>query len=331
MKEFAEVRNHISVYDHAYNGALFTWTNKHQEGFIARKLDRVLINDSWSDCFAHSTVEFLPPEVSDHCPSLIQIQQDMLSPPKPFKFFNLWTKHVDFLPVVENSWNEPVPGNTRSVLHYKLKRLKSELKNFNQKYFGGISTKVGEKRKELASVQMKVLKAPTEELVKLEKSLTLELYDLIIVEESFFRQKSRISWIQEGDQNTRFFYKSLVMQQHRSTIRTLTNEDGLKLNTFSQIAEEAVSYFQVMLGTRDSQVKCCSVLSELIQTTLPNDAEADLCKPVTDEEIKMSMFAIGDEKAPGPDGYNAHFLRKLGALLEMMSVRKFLTIFIQIN
>ena len=121
------------------------------------------------------------------------------------------------------------------------------------------------------------------------------------------------------------------MQQHRSTIRTLTNEDGLKLNTFSQIAEEAVSYFQVMLGTRDIQVKCCSILSELIQTTLPNDAEADLCKPVTEEEIKMSMFAIGDEKAPGPDGYNAHFFKKAWNMLEMMSFWKFLTIFIQIN
>ena len=46
IRDFAEARDHISVYDHAYTRALFTWTNKHQAGFIARKLDRVLINDS---------------------------------------------------------------------------------------------------------------------------------------------------------------------------------------------------------------------------------------------------------------------------------------------
>ena len=138
-------------------------------------------------------MEFLSPEVSDHCPSLIQIQQAMLSPPKPFKIFNLWTKHADFLHVVEHSWNVPVPRNTMYVLHYKLKRLKSELKNFNKKYFGRISAKVREKRKELDFVLKKVLRSSIEELVKLEKFLTLELYDLIIAEESFFRQKSRIS------------------------------------------------------------------------------------------------------------------------------------------
>ena len=40
MRDFEELRNHILVYDHAYTGAEFTWTNKHQDGFIARKLDK---------------------------------------------------------------------------------------------------------------------------------------------------------------------------------------------------------------------------------------------------------------------------------------------------
>ena len=83
MKEFNEVRNIISVFDHVASGPLFTWTNKHQEGFIARKLDRVLINSSWHSRYAQSHVEFLAPEVSDHCPAYILLQQDIIFPLSP--------------------------------------------------------------------------------------------------------------------------------------------------------------------------------------------------------------------------------------------------------
>ena len=167
MRDFEEVRRYILVYDHAFTGEMFTWTNKHQDGLIARKLDRVLINEAWSNFFAHSTVEFLSPEISDHSLAFIQLEQAMLSPPKPFKFFNLWTKHAGFLQVVEHSWTVSVPGNSKSVLHYKLKRLKPALRSFNQTQFGGISAKVGEKRRELASVQMRLLSSPTEDLAQL--------------------------------------------------------------------------------------------------------------------------------------------------------------------
>ena len=234
----------------------------------------------------------------------------MLSPPKPFKFFNLWTKHAGFLQVIEHSWTVSVPGNSKSVLHYKLKRLKTALRSFNQTQFGGISTKVGEKMRELASVQMRLLSSPTEDLAQLEKSLSLELYDLIIAEESFFKQKSRITWIQEGDQNTKFFHKSMVVQQNRNTIRNLTSADGIKLNTFSQISEEAISFFQNLLGTKDEQVTQCNVLPDLIQSNLTDEAVAELCKPVYAKEVKESMFVIGDDKALGPDGYTAHFFKK---------------------
>ena len=108
--------------------------------------------------------------------------------------------------VVEGSWNLHVSGNPMRVFHSKMKRLKNDLKKFNNTNFGGLSAKVVSKRKELAEVQGIVLSsASTPAVIKLEKDLSLELADLMIAEESFFKQKSRISWIQEGDQNTRYF------------------------------------------------------------------------------------------------------------------------------
>ena len=102
----------------------------------------------------------------------------------------------------------------------------------------------------------------------------------------------------------------MAKQQHRNTINSLTNEEGIKLNIFSQISEEAIKFFRSLFGTRDDQIEECHILSELVQSTLTDEAEGDLYKPITTEEIKGSMFAIGDDKALGPDGYTVHFFKK---------------------
>ena len=66
-KEFKECLQKLEVFDHVYSGPLFTWTNRQGEGFVAKKLDQVLINGNWLLSFPSSKVEFLPSRSSDHC------------------------------------------------------------------------------------------------------------------------------------------------------------------------------------------------------------------------------------------------------------------------
>ena len=149
MKEFKDAVQKVAVFDHPFTGPLFTWFNHQGEGFLTRKLDRVLINDKWLSFLAQSTVEFLPPGVSDHCPALVRLTQQGCSPPKPFKVFNFWTKHPDFLNTVAQSWKAPLEGYPMVVLHKKLKRLKNCLRQFNNLNYAEITKKVERKRKEL--------------------------------------------------------------------------------------------------------------------------------------------------------------------------------------
>ena len=312
MRDFMDSRESLSVFDHAYTGPLMTWSNHQSEGFLARKLDRVLINDNWLSCFPSSSVEFLPPEVSDHCPGFVQLHQESSSSPKPFKFFNYWTKHARFLEVVEQSWRGEMIGNPLKILHYKMKRLKAEMREFNNAEFGNITGRVTVKRGELAAPQVLVLNSPANSnLVEQEKVLSNELNALVQAEESYFRQKSRISWIREGDQNTKFFQKIVNAQSNRFTIRSLKDAKGQVLTSFQQISNEDVTFFQNLLGTTDPNVEECpqDLLAEILQFRLPTDAGLDLEKPVTAEEIKTSMLGINGEKAPRPDGFTAHFFK----------------------
>ena len=109
------------------------------------------------------------------------------------------------------------------------------------------------------------------------------------------------------DSNTNFFHESVMVRQNRNTISVMIESEGNRLSTFSQMAEEAIRYFQNLLGTEDDEIIGCPsiVLAELVNT-IPATTQV---KPVTQEEIKSTIFAIGREKAPGPDGYTALFFK----------------------
>ena len=51
-------------------------------------------------------------------------------------------------------------------------------------------------------------------------------------------------------------------------------------------------------------------------TKLDADKALDMIKQVTPQEIKESMFSMGNDKSPGPDGYTACFFKECWDILE---------------
>ena len=48
-----------------------------------------------------------------------------------------------------------------------------------------------------------------------------------------------------------------------------------------------------------------NILKDLLQSSIARDVALQLCKPVSTDEIKEIMFAIGSNKASGPNGYSS--------------------------
>lgn len=71
---------------------------------MARKLDRVMVNEEWLIKFGGTKVDFPSGGVSDHSPAIITVGTLMSFGPKPFKFCNFWLENTDFQDWLAAGW-----------------------------------------------------------------------------------------------------------------------------------------------------------------------------------------------------------------------------------
>ncbi|XP_028073502.1 uncharacterized protein LOC114275708 [Camellia sinensis] len=152
--------------DLSYSGCQFTWANKRDcREYIATKIDRVLVNESWLDKFSNSTAIFLPSTIFDHSSAVVTVSDVVTSYKKPFKVCQ------------------------------KLRNLKPGLRDLNKKDFSDISTRVLVAKSDLESVQCKLDKDLSNLILQnLERTNHRHYVDLCAVEESLAHQKSKVDW-----------------------------------------------------------------------------------------------------------------------------------------
>ncbi|GKV19260.1 hypothetical protein SLEP1_g29545 [Rubroshorea leprosula] len=311
-------------------GPLLTWTNKREVGLIARKLDRLMVNSKWLEIFPNTRAEFLPLNISDHYAGSITIME---SPSnhlrRSFKFFNFWTKDEQFLSIVQDIWSSvEVQGCYMFQLCRKLKALKASLRQLNKNSYGDLHERVIKETDKLHAIQIDLLSKPQEDLVIIEQEQAKRLADLTFAEEAFLKQKSRVHWLKEGDQNTTYFHKILKIRRCKNSIKELHSDDGKVFTQHVDIARKAIAFYQKLLGTEDPS--CLGGELELLKTLfnfqLPNTMQQDLIQPVTTEEFKQIFFNSLNNKSPSPDGYTAEFYKSAWSIvgdLVTKAIKKF--------
>ncbi|KAK8708683.1 hypothetical protein V6N13_059721 [Hibiscus sabdariffa] len=142
------------------------------------------------------------------------------------------------------------------VLFTKLKGLKMPLRQFNKKHFGEISHRVATKKLELENIQRLLLHNPSGDLTARENVVARELKVLSLAEEKFFKQKFRVQFVNEDDQNTVFFFRRVKVQHKANFVSSLQSWQRVKLETFDVIYNEFIKFFTEQLGTVDGNVEC---------------------------------------------------------------------------
>ena len=102
------------------------------------------------------------------------------------------------------------------------------------------------------NVVRELAKSPTqlEELMHMNadrqdiRNIMDKLNELIYQEEMIWMQRSRISWLKEGDRNTKYFQSKAVWRARKNKIRSLTDSIGGVHSDFTELAGMANDYFE---------------------------------------------------------------------------------------
>ena len=301
------------VDDLRYSGMHYTWSNQCPENLIMRKLDRVLVNEKWNLNFPLSEARFLPSGMSDHSPMVVKVIGNDQNIKKPFRFFDMWMDHDEFMPLVKKVWDQNSGGCPMYQLCCKLRKLKQELKLFNMAHFSNISDKVKDAKNEMDKAQQALHTAHENPILCMRERDAVHKYaSTVRAEESFFKQKASIQWLSLGDQNTSYFHKSVNGRQNRNKLLSLTREDGEVVEGHEAVKSEVITYFHRVLGVDQMpRVLNEEVMESAINLKLSSTQQHVLAQDVTREEIKHAMFSLKNNKAPGPDGFNAGFFKRM--------------------
>jgi hypothetical protein len=141
-----------------------------------------------------------------------------------------------------------------------------------------------------------------------ERELANTYTQLCKEEESFFKQRSRIQWLQLEDRNTKFFHNSLMHRQARNRIHTLKDEDGNFTHGQQELGNIVTKYYEQILSPPHSPLN--ANVANICPKSILDAAKSALGHPISNEEIKAIIFSIPDTKALSPDGFNALFFKK---------------------
>lgn len=124
-------------------------------------------------------------------------------------------------------------------------------------------------------------------------------------EEMYWSMRSRIKWMRWGDQNTKFFHAMTVQRRVRNRISMLRTDDNTWSREPSTIKQHIRDFYQ-SLYTAVGEGNYQPILDQCI--TLVNDEmNESLIKPISEEEVRDTVFQLGPTKAPGPNGLNGLF------------------------
>lgn len=303
MSDFKNFISNAKVVDLNFSGSFFSWWDSNVNSPLLKKLDRVLINDTWMGAFPLSRAVFLPRGLSDHSPASVLMGLSREKLKKPFQVYQHILSAPTFLSTVEEVWSSPVFGDPWYVLTQKLKRVKQALVSLN-KSRGDVHDRVSAARDALLQFQadMPLSPAPAQFLEEAKLSSELELF--LKEEEVFLRQKSRIQWLHLGDGNNKFFFNACKGRWNSNKILSLVSDQGETLTSHKDISKVAVEYYQSILG---SSTPVTDFDDEVNLPLLTDTQKAYLTAPFSPVEVLRAFKAMAKNRSPGPDGFSTEF------------------------
>ncbi|XP_074314153.1 uncharacterized protein LOC141649358 [Silene latifolia] len=256
--------------------------------------------------------------ISDHNPALLTFH-DNDYPKKQFKFVNCWVEHPQFGQIVTECWETSHPSNSMFRLMNKLEKVKMGLKKLHVNQFANISSRVKDKRDELAQCYQDLQSRPDfASLFAQEQKLSQELWHLKEIEIQILYQRAKSQGIKYIDTFSKYFFAKIKERQQSQMIGDIHGIDGIDgthHKGLHNVGEAFVDYYQQLLGENTYVLPIAPELFSKGNCVEEHDY-FDLTKPITRLEIKAELFSIDSNKSPGVDGFSSGFFKAAWTIIE---------------
>jgi hypothetical protein len=194
-----------------------------------------------------------------------------------------------------------------------LKALKGDLKDWNQQVFRDVDVRRQHLECELEALDLKesLTSLLDEERISRE-GCKLELEKVAQLEEVSWRQKSRVLWLQEGDNNTKFFHK-MVNSHLRYNYMERVEVDGVVYEDNSVIRAKVVQFYESLYQEHESWRP---TVNGLYFDVISSEERNMLERPFTFDEVLQVVKDLQGDKAPGPDGFTMASFQKCWLVIE---------------
>lgn len=224
---------------------------------------------------------------------------------KVFRVEEMWFQDETCTQTCREAWNKRSGNPSPCQLKNQLADCRNELQVWEGDHFGNIKKQLLVCKREMDIAQRGQVNP---EQAVMSRMLESKMEDLLRKEEIMWRQRSRNSWLAEGDKNTSYFHRTATGRKKRNFISHITRADGVVVRKEEEIEEVFRSYF-VDLFKAGEQIEMTEAL-EAVDPVVSAEMNNQLKQPFTLEDIATSLTQMHSLKAPGPDGMSALFFKK---------------------
>ena len=296
---FSDLRTFFSegdLYDLHHSGDPLSWRGKRGTHLVRCRLDRVVANSSWAENYPTARCQYLEYEGSDHKPLMSFLDPMIMKWRSLFRYDRRLNENEEAKKLIRETW----AAASESLVLEKLATTRRAISEWNRLQQHNSGTLIDQLKHQLEEA----LTSPMDDTVLI-KGINDKLGEAYLAEEAFWKQLSRLLWLQLGDRNTGFFHATTKNRKRANAFTVMEDTDGKLVYKEAEIATTVVEYFK-NLYTSVEGTRCDTVQYALDQVITQEDNETLIQIP-SESEIKAAVFAVKGEKPPGPDGFSASF------------------------